>query len=88
MDAQGTGAKPAPLGRTFVAPHLVCADAADAIEFYKKAFGATEMMRMAGPGRQSDHARLHQDQRRPDSSSSMKIRNGARCRRSRSRARR
>jgi uncharacterized glyoxalase superfamily protein PhnB len=35
--------------KTFVAPHLVCANAADAIEFYKKAFGATEEMRMAGP---------------------------------------
>jgi uncharacterized glyoxalase superfamily protein PhnB len=35
--------------KTFVAPHLVCAKAADAIEFYKAAFGATEEMRMAGP---------------------------------------
>jgi uncharacterized glyoxalase superfamily protein PhnB len=32
-----------------VSPHLVCAGAADAIEFYKKAFGATELMRLAGP---------------------------------------
>jgi uncharacterized glyoxalase superfamily protein PhnB len=31
-----------------VTPHLVCAGAAEAIEFYKKAFGATEMMRMPG----------------------------------------
>lgn len=31
-----------------VVPHLVCAGAADAIEFYKKAFGAVETMRMAG----------------------------------------
>jgi PhnB protein len=31
-----------------VTPHLVCAGAADAIEFYKKAFGATEMMRLPG----------------------------------------
>ena len=35
--------------KTFVAPHLVCANAGEAIEFYKKAFGATEEMRMAGP---------------------------------------
>jgi PhnB protein len=35
--------------KTFIAPHLVCAGAAEAIEFYKKAFGATEEMRMAGP---------------------------------------
>jgi uncharacterized glyoxalase superfamily protein PhnB len=32
-----------------VTPHLVCNGAADAIEFYKKAFGATEMMRLPGP---------------------------------------
>jgi len=31
-----------------VTPHIVCAGAANAIEFYKKAFGATEMMRMPG----------------------------------------
>lgn len=36
-------------GMHTVTPHLVCAGAADAIEFYKKAFGATEMMRLAGP---------------------------------------
>jgi uncharacterized glyoxalase superfamily protein PhnB len=32
-----------------VTPHLVCAGAADAIEFYKKAFGATEEARLPGP---------------------------------------
>lgn len=32
-----------------LAPHIVCDGAADAIEFYKQAFGAEEMMRMAGP---------------------------------------
>lgn len=31
-----------------ITPHLVCAGAADAIEFYKKAFGAVEKMRLAG----------------------------------------
>lgn len=30
-------------------PHIVCDGAADAIEFYKQAFGAEEMMRLAGP---------------------------------------
>jgi uncharacterized glyoxalase superfamily protein PhnB len=34
--------------RPAITPHLVCAGAADAIEFYKKAFGATEMMRVPG----------------------------------------
>lgn len=38
-----------PQGGFPLAPHLVCAGAADAIEFYKKAFGATEMMRLPGP---------------------------------------
>jgi uncharacterized glyoxalase superfamily protein PhnB len=32
-----------------LAPHIVCDGAADAIEFYKAAFGAEEMMRLAGP---------------------------------------
>ena len=43
--------KPAaiPNGMHSITPHLVCAGAADAIEFYKKAFNATEMMRLAGP---------------------------------------
>jgi uncharacterized glyoxalase superfamily protein PhnB len=38
-----------PEGMHSVTPHLVCAGAADAIEFYKKAFGATEVGRMPGP---------------------------------------
>ena len=32
-----------------ITPHLICAGASDAIEFYKKAFGAEEMMRLPGP---------------------------------------
>ncbi len=32
-----------------ITPHLICDGAADAIEFYKKAFGAEEMMRLPGP---------------------------------------
>jgi len=39
-----------------VTPHLVCAGAADAIEFYKKAFGATEEVRLPGPGGKLMHA--------------------------------
>lgn len=31
-----------------VTPHLICAGAADAIEFYKKAFAATEIIRIPG----------------------------------------
>ena len=37
-----------PVMRT-VTPHLICAGASDAIEFYKKAFGATETFRLPGP---------------------------------------
>ena len=38
-----------PEGMHSITPHLVCAGAADAIDFYKKAFGATEEMRLPGP---------------------------------------
>jgi uncharacterized glyoxalase superfamily protein PhnB len=39
-----------------LSPHLVCAGAADAIEFYKKAFGAVEMFRLPGPNGKLMHA--------------------------------
>jgi uncharacterized glyoxalase superfamily protein PhnB len=39
-----------------VTPHLVCAGAADAIEFYKKAFGAVELARLPGPQGKLMHA--------------------------------
>lgn len=39
-----------------LAPHIVCDGAADAIEFYKQAFGATEMMRMPGENGRLMHA--------------------------------
>jgi uncharacterized glyoxalase superfamily protein PhnB len=41
-----------------VTPHLVCAGAADAIEFYKKAFGAVEMARLPGPDGKIMHAMI------------------------------
>ena len=37
-------------------PHLVCAGAAEAIEFYKAAFGAIELMRLPGPDGKLMHA--------------------------------
>lgn len=46
----------APNGMHTVTPHLVCAGAADAIEFYKKAFGAVELMRLAAPHGKILHA--------------------------------
>ena len=36
-------------GMHSLTPHITCAGAADAMEFYKKAFNAVEMFRMAGP---------------------------------------
>lgn len=41
-----------------ITPHLVCADAAAAIEFYKKAFGAAEVGRVAGPDGRIWHAQV------------------------------
>jgi PhnB protein len=39
-----------------VMPHIVCDGAAAAIDFYKKAFGAVETMRVAGPNGKLMHA--------------------------------
>jgi uncharacterized protein (TIGR02246 family) len=41
-----------------LSPHLVCSDASGAIDFYKRAFGATELMRLAGPDGKLMHACL------------------------------
>ena len=41
-----------------VMPHIACAGAADAITFYKKAFGAEETMRVALPNGKLMHARI------------------------------
>jgi uncharacterized glyoxalase superfamily protein PhnB len=45
-----------PEGMHSVTPHLVCEGAADAIEFYKKAFNAVETARMPGPNNKLMHA--------------------------------
>lgn len=50
--------KPIPDGFHTVTPYLVCAGASDAIAFYKKAFGATEMMRVATPNGKLMHASI------------------------------
>jgi PhnB protein len=47
-----------PANAPALAPHLVCAGADKAIDFYKKAFGATEMMRMPGKDGKIIHAAL------------------------------
>jgi PhnB protein len=50
--------KPIPEGYHSVTPYMICKRAAEAIEFYKKAFGAVEVMRMAGPNGQIGHAEI------------------------------
>lgn len=49
---------PLPAGLHTLSPHLVCAGAADAIEFYKKAFGAVEVLRVPGHDGKLMHACL------------------------------
>jgi PhnB protein len=45
-------------GMRTITPHLICAGAAEAIEFYKKAFGAEELMRLPMPDGKLAHAML------------------------------
>jgi PhnB protein len=52
-----TKVKPIPDGYHSVTPYLIIKGAADAIEFYKKAFGATELFRMDHQGKVG-HAEL------------------------------
>jgi len=49
---------PIPAGYHSVTPYLVVRGAVDAIEFYKKAFGATELLRMPLPGGKLAHAEV------------------------------
>jgi len=42
-------ANPIPEGMHTITPHLICAGMADAITFYRKAFGAEEIIRLHGP---------------------------------------
>jgi PhnB protein len=51
-------AKPIPDGYHGATPYLCCKDAAGAIAFYKKAFGATELMRLADPTGRIGHAEV------------------------------
>ncbi len=50
--------RPIPEGYRTVTPHLVCDKAGEAIDFYKKAFGAVELARMPGPDGRIMHAEL------------------------------
>jgi PhnB protein len=49
-------AKPIPDGYHTVTPYLIVKGAARALEFYKKAFNATELYRLEGPGGTVGHA--------------------------------
>ena len=49
---------PVPKGYHTVTPYLIFRSAATAIDFYKKAFGAKEIMRMSGPDGRVAHAEI------------------------------
>jgi len=50
--------QPIPPGHENLIPHLVCERCSEAIEFYKKAFGAEEVQRMPSPDGRLMHAAL------------------------------
>ncbi len=50
--------KPIPDGYHSVTPYLIVKGAAKAIDFYKNAFGATELMRFPGPNNTVMHAEI------------------------------
>src|ERR1700757_3094809 len=50
--------KPIPEGYHTVTPYLIFNGASEAIEFYKQALGATEVLRLADPGGTVHHAEI------------------------------
>ena len=54
----GNGVNPIPEGFHTVTPYMTIKDAASAIEFYKEAFGATEIFRWADPDGRVRHAEV------------------------------
>ncbi|MFQ6229312.1 VOC family protein [Nocardia sp. NPDC002869] len=50
--------RPVPEGYPTISPGLAIAGAADAVEFYKRVLGATERMRIPGPGDTVMHCEL------------------------------
>ncbi len=50
--------QPIPVGYHSVTPYLLIRGAGDAIEFYKKAFGATEVLRLTDPEGKVSHAEI------------------------------
>ena len=53
-----TAVKPIPPGFHTLTPYLIVDGAAEAIDFYAKAFGAEERFRMPGPGGRVMHAEI------------------------------
>ena len=50
--------EPIPVGYHNITPYLIVRNAAAAIDFYKKAFNAVELMRFLGPGGKIMHAEV------------------------------
>lgn len=50
--------KPVPDGYHTLQPYLILANCAEAIDFYKRAFGATEVLRMKKPDGRIGHAEI------------------------------
>ena len=50
--------QPIPAGYHSVTPYLIVKDAAKAIDFYQRAFGATELFRLPGPDNKVAHAEI------------------------------
>ena len=50
--------QPVPTGYAGVTPYLIIRGAARALDFYKKAFGAKELMRFPAPGGKIGHAEM------------------------------
>lgn len=50
--------KPIPEGYHSITPYLIIRGASDAIEYYKKSFGATELFRFPAPGGKVGHAEI------------------------------
>jgi PhnB protein len=55
------GVQAVPEGYHSITPYLAIDGAAEAIEFYKRAFGATEVMRVQAPGGKIGHAEIEVD---------------------------
>src|SRR5690242_2429583 len=51
-------AKPIPEGYHSLTPFLICKNALEALDFYKRAFGAEEISRLVGPNGGLMHAAL------------------------------